>query len=341
MAPASKVLIVVFAVLLIACNKKDKDPVVLEPEPTPIPTVPSDIPACETLPKEPKPFGWTDSTTDIDRNVIAFNYSPVNPDQIIYVATGDITGFYPLYNLNVTTGVKQKLGNAGYFLPSLNKSNWMVYSTIDNNLVKIKCNGDSALALSSDFRNLNPQWDYSGKYIYFFKQANFSIGSQIQKISNTNDVVTVEFPADIPQFASFKKSDKILYCQTSGTLATLVERVIPSGNERSLISGPFDVKTGKVHFNHICVDNNDEFAYWANTVGIFRFHLSSLKLDTLFKNCDNRIFDSPQISTQTGELSFSVHVKKQIGTAVLLHEYKTMLSPPRANEATLIRLFPN
>lgn len=335
-----KVLLFVFAALLLACNKKDKDPV-FEPEPTPIPVVPSDIPVCESLPVDPKPFGWQDSILDAEKSILAFNYTPTSPDQIIYLAAGDVFGFYPIYNLNIVSGTKQKLGNAGYFLPSLNRSNWMVYCTIDNNLIKIKCNGDSALELTSDFRSINPQWDYLGKNIYFFKQANLSIGSQIQKINNTNDLVTVQFPADIPQFASFKKSDKVLYCQTSGTLATLVERTIASGNERPLIAGPFNVKTGKVHFNHLCLDNNDEFAFWANEVGIFRFHLNSLKLDTLFKNCDNRIFDSPQISTQTGELTFSVHVKKQIGPSLLLHEYKTMLSPPRANEATLIRLFSN
>lgn len=332
--------LVFFSCMFLACHKKDKEPLP-EPEPAPAPTSPSEIPDCQSLPPDPKPFGWHDSTLDAEKNILAFNYSPFSPDEVIYLTAGNISGFYPIYNLNVIAGTSTKLGNCGYFLPSLNKKNWMVYSSIDNNIVMLKCNGDSVTELSSDFRSINPQWDYKGNGIYYFKAANLQFASQILKMNPKTGAITVQFDAAIPQFAVYKNSEKLLYCQTSGTLATLVERDVVSEQERSLTTGPFVVKTGKVHFNNLCVDNSDQFAYWSNDLGIFRLNISNLTIDTLFKNCDNRIFDCPQISTQTGELSFTMHTRKQIAPAILFHEYKTMLSKPTANEAKVIRLFAN
>lgn len=332
------ILTILLIALLSACKKKEPE---TPPEQVPVPVIPSDIPACASLPAPPKPFGWTDSTKNEEQNVLAFNYSPVSPDEIIYITGGDIYGYYPVFKLDIISGNTTKIGNSGLFLPSISKTNWMLFSTIDNNLVKVKCNGDSMMQLSSDFKSIAPKWDYTGKQLYFFKQADLFSGSFIQKIGANGETFLKQFPADLPYFCSYTKSDKLLYCQTNNTLVTLVERDVPTDKERTLISGPFDPKSGKTHFNHLCIDNNDQFAYYANSLGIFRLNLSNLAVDTLFLNCDSRTFDCPQINTQTGELTFSVHSKTALSTTVLFHQYKTMVSPPRADEATLVRLFPD
>jgi len=322
-----------------ACKKESPEPVPDTPAP-PVPVLPSFIPDCAALPPEPKPFGWQDSTVDEEKNILAFTFNPKNPDQIIYMTAGNITGFFPFYNLDVVTGTKKILGNAGYFLPNISKKGWLLYSSIDNNIMKVKVNGDSLATLTSDFRSLAPQWDFQEKGFYYFKEANQSINSQIVKVNPEGNTVVVMLPADLPQFTVFRKSDQLLYCQTSGSLATLVQRNMTTQQERSLVSGPFDARTGKVHFNNLCTDLNDEFCFWSNDLGIFRCHLASLKTDTLYKNCENRVFKNPQVNLTTGELCFSLHIKKAIGPSMLLHEYKTLRADRSGNAATEVRIFP-
>lgn len=331
-------LLVVIVLLFSGCRKKGEEPVPA-PADVPLPALPSFIPSCAALPPEPKPFGWQDSTIDEEKNILAYTFNPQNPDQIIYMRAGSITGFFPFYNFDLITGNKKLLGNAGYFLPSLSNNGWLIYSTIDNNIIKIKVNGDSLKQITTDYKSLSPQWDYQGKGFYYFKEANQSIGSQLVKVNQEGNVVVVMFPADLPQFAVFHKSDQLLYCQTSGSLATLVQRNADTQQERVLVS-PFNSKTGKVHFNNLCVDLSDEFCFWSNDYGIFRCHLASLKTDTLFKNCENRIFNWPQVSMTTGELCFSLQIKKVIGHSVLFTEYKSVRADRSGNAANEIRILP-
>ena len=339
MLPRAGLLLVSLVTLFMACRKKTDEPV---PEPPVVlePIPPSFIPDCGVLPPEPKPFGWQDSTADEEKNIQAYTFNPQNPDQIIYMTAGSITGFSPFYNLDVVSGAKRFLGNGGFFLPSINKMGWIVFSTIDNNIIKIKVNGDSLSQLTTDFKSLAPQWDYQGKGFYYFKEANQNVGSQLVKVNQEGNMVVVMFPADIPQFAAFHQSDQLIYCQTTGSLATLVQRNTATQVERPLISGPFNAKTGKVHFNNLCVDLTDEFCFWSNDAGIFRCHLPSLKTDTLYKNCDNRIFNWPQINLATGELCFTLHIKKVIGHSVLFNEYKSIRADKTGGNAREIRIFP-
>jgi hypothetical protein len=322
-----------------SCKKKEDTTPAPTEDPTPVAPV-SVIPDCESLPPEPKPFGWTDSTLDASRNFLAFNYNPLDPNEFVYVLDGDIGGYSPIYFMNVVSGQKKQLGNAGPFLPNISKTGWLTYSSIDNNVYKIKCNGDSVSQLSLNNISLNPHWDYRGRDILFFQEATQNISSQIVKLSASGEVVLQLFQADVPQFATFNKSDQILYCQISGTLATLVHRNLVTSEERVLLSGPYTPKTGKIHFNHLCLDLEDENFYWANDLGIFRANLASVKVDTLYKNCDNRILDYPQISSHARELTMTLHTKKAIGPFILLHAYKTLRVDLSTLETTELKLNP-
>lgn len=332
-------LCIVLILTFSGCRKKPADPVPEPPIPV-APTLPSFIPDCANLPAEPKPFGWQDTTTDETKNILAFTFNPQNPDQIIYLTAGNITGFNPFYVLDVVKGSQKQIGNTGPFLPCISKKGWIVYSTIDNNIMKVKVNGDSLTTITTDYRSLAPQWDFEQKGFYYFKEANQSVGSQLVKVNAEGNTVVIMFPADIPQFTVFHNSDQLLYCQTSGSLATIVQRNMTTQQERTLISGPFNSKTGKVHFNNLCVDSGDEFCFWSNDLGIFRCHLPSLKTDTLYKNCENRIFNFPQINLSTGELCFGLHIKKVLSASSLLHEYKTIRADRSGNSATEVKIFP-
>jgi hypothetical protein len=327
-------------VFLCGCHPKKNS----EPE-APAETAPVSTPVateqCRDLPPAPPNFGWTDSTVDVYENVVAFMGSPLDNDEIVCVVEGNINGFNQIFTYNVKTQQKKVLGNAGPFLPSINKNGWVVYSTADNNIYRIKANGDSLQQLTNNLASMAPKWDYSGTAIIYFQEATIGTpASSMVKLkfgSSNNNYV---YPTSLPHHASFNKKDKVLFLKSSNTTVTIIERDLVSQTERLLISGPYEPQSGKVHFNHLCVDANDEFFFWSNSLGIFRCNLTSLNVDTLFKNCPASEYLNPITLPNSFELNISNHTKTPINNSVLFHQYKPLQVNLTSMIKTEIRIFP-
>lgn len=323
--------------LLVNCHKPSKTEPAVD-TPPPVITVDS-ASACLDLPATPVPFGWTDSTTDENKNINAFIYNPLNPDEVICRVNGDLYGFNQVFNLNLITKKSIPIGGTGYFLPQINKNGWIVFSSPDNTVYKVKANGDSLSPLTSGKTAQDPKWDYTGNYIYYYQQAFSTISSQLMKISSAGMVIN-SVPTEIPYTAVFKKSDKIIYLRTSGSTVYLILHDMGGQGETTLLSGPYNSKDAQIYFDDLCLDNNDENLYWANKNGIYKCNLQSLIPELILKNCPNRIYDNPIISFKPDELTLSCHIIKVLSPTKLLHEYKTYELNLQSRELTEVRVFP-
>src|SRR5688572_8445948 len=138
-------------------NKEDPPPVIVEPPPPVV--VPDD---CKPLPETPEPFGWYDSTIDVNRNINAYFVNPISPDEVIYIVNGDIQGYNKMFAYHIPSKQATYLANVGEFLPSMNSRGWLVYGTSDNNIFKIKVNGDSLRQLTQGNVYQDAKWDHTG-----------------------------------------------------------------------------------------------------------------------------------------------------------------------------------
>jgi hypothetical protein len=290
------------------------------------------------LPPPPQPFGWTDSTGNVDKNINAFLHNPVNPNEIIYVVNGDLFGFNKMYSIHVPTKQIKYLATLGEYLPQMNNYGWLVFSDVDNNIFKIKANGDSLMQLTSQKISHDPKWDFTGKNIYYYQEAYFNVPSQLVKINSSGGLLAA-LPIDMAYHASFKKSDKVIFQKTLDKSVTLILRDMVKYNEKNLITGPFEIK-GPVFFDNITVDQTDENFYWSNAGGIFRCNLATLAIDTILKNCPNFIYDNPIISSNQNELTYSWHIIRPVSQFILYHEYKAMEMNLVTKEITEVKVFP-
>lgn len=295
---------------------------------------------CETIPPPPTVFGYKDTTTDENQNINTFMYNPANPNEIVIVVNGYPVNPNKMYCFNIVQNKLTFLDNLGDFIPSINKKGWVVYSTIDNNIFKIKCNGDSLKQLTSSNNASDPHWDYSENNFYYFQAATGSYKAQIIKAeANGNGINSI--PAEMPYMAVFKNSDKLVYQKTNNNTVFLTIHDVLTSKETNLISGPFDPKSGKLYFDNLCLDNTDEHIYWSNSSGIFKCNISSLKVDTVFKNCDNVKYNSPVFQTaRPYELLFTVHLIKPLLPFKLLHQYRAVQKNLLTKELTELHVFP-
>jgi hypothetical protein len=292
---------------------------------------------CRDLPPEPAVFGWTDSTVDLNRNVTAFMYNPLNPEEAVVVVEGDITGYNKMFGYNFRTKALKYLATLDDHLPDINSRGWIVYSSNDNNVYRIKANGDSARQITSFNRAYNAKWDNTGYSFYYFQEAFQSMPVQIVR-SDINGLPVGGFPAQLPTIAPFRKSDKVIYLAVLNNSVTLIQKDMTDQTERHLISGPYQ-KSGEMHFQDLCVDHNDENVYWCNSKGIFRCRLTDLKVDTVFKNCETVIYDNPIMSYKKGEMTYSAHTLKQLSTYVLFHKFRPMELYYLSGERRTVKIF--
>ena len=332
---------IVFFVLVLsaACGKKDKPPT-NDPPITPIVEVPVEEFKCQDLPLPVESFEWIDSTGVGDKNINAFLFDPINPDNLILVVNGDGFGYNKLQIYNIPTKTVKLLGVLGEFLPQINNKGWITFSDVLNNIHVVKENRDSVIDITTNMHSRNPQWDYTGTFIYYFIEGYFNVPDKLVRV-DLNMNYSLDMEAQLPYMATFKKKDKLLSLKTNGNTCDLILTDFENqGNNRVLLNGPTYSKPGQINFDNLTLDKTDENFYWSNSNGIFKCNLASLKIDTVFKNCENSIHDNPIISFVDNELTYSHHRITPISAFVLHHEYKAMELNIATRKSSEIKVFP-
>jgi hypothetical protein len=336
------IILILFTCLFVAGCKKNKSSAENAPEELPVVTVPDTGLKCQALPPTPEPFGWKDTMNDENRNINAFLFNPVNPNEIICVVNGDAFGKNKMLNYSIVTKQANYLATLGNYLPQVNQNGWIVYSDLTNCVFKIKSDGTGYKQLTYDHRSHDPKWDHTGNYIFYYTEAHMTVNvkAQLHKIDTSGYELDV-FEQDLPYSAPFKKSNKMICIKIKDNTSVLILKELdPPISEKELISGPVYSKPGQIYFDNMTLDNNDENLYWSNSNGIYRYNLASQHVDSLFKNCPNMIFDNPIISYKAGELTYSQHVMIPLSTISLLHKFRAMEFNIYNGQSTEIRIFP-
>lgn len=325
--------------LTFGCKKKSETPIAVDE--TPIITAPVDTISlkCETIPPAPQPFGWTYSTADENKNVKAFFYNPASSNQIYYIVVGDIFGYNKLYLFDLISQTRTYLSEIGDFLPQISSNGWILFNKNDLNIYKIKSNGDSLIQLTSDSFCSDPKWNYTSKSIYYFRVATANQSSQLVELNlkgqQLNGLAT-ELPNSVPS----RLSNKVIYLKTVSNKVNVYFKDLTVNSETFVTTSAFTSQTKQNDFFNLTLDRRDENIFWSNAKGIFKCNLSTLKTDTLFKNCETLLYDNPIVSTIKDEMTYSCKVTKVLNSTNLSYEYKTYEMNLTTKEIRQIRIFP-
>jgi hypothetical protein len=323
--------------LVSACRKKDKKE---DEVPTEEPASTSGVIQCEPMPPPPTGFTWEDSITDGNKDVNTFMYNPVNSNEIIYVVNGDQAAYNKLFTYDVVNKQAVQIGIVGRYLPQINKKGLIVYSDVNNNVIMVRSDGKGEKLLTSGNTSHDPKWDYTGNYVYYFMEAHSNIGAQLVKIDTSGNYKD-SGPMELPYTTTFKKSDKIIFIKTAGSIGKLILRdYTPPGKETELISGPLYSKPGQINFDNLTLDNNDENFFWSNSNGIFKCTIATLKIDTILKTCPLSIYNNPLISFKDNLLTYSNHILKPTKPNRLVHSFKAMEMNLLTRQSSEVRIFP-
>jgi hypothetical protein len=284
--------IALFAIAaLIGCRKDvgNLPGTIIPGNPAPEPEEPLDF-TCVIFPKWFNPPA--DSVTHPDKQLMFWQYRPGTKTEVIYTLGEQ------LWSYNFITRQRYHLANYLVYGPSCNQKGWVVYSDYRESCVyKIKTNGDSLTRMNFD-GGMGAHWDYTGTAIYYShisKNKMYKIDVEGRKLDSIDNV-------PVPYSAFSKTSDKLYYGKVVNGIGSIACFDVSMKQETIVAPG---VPSGQM-----AIDERDETLYmrsfgdtrWA----VIRYHIPSKKLDTLFKDCDNLLFNSrPYISAGTNKVTFS------------------------------------
>ncbi len=322
--------------VLFGCKKDNSK---ITDNPPPIDETDSLLLNCEKLPATPQPFGWKDSTINENKNINAFFFNPLNNYEIIYQVNGDIFGYNKIFLHNINTKKNLFLFNNSNYSAQINNKGWIIFNSIDNNIFKIKVNGDSLTQLTFNNTSIDPKWDYSNTTIYFFKKATLTSPSLLTQI-NTKGQELNSVPIEYANTAFAKKTSKLFYLKNYSNRITVFLKDIATNSETLIISSNKQSNAQQNDFFNLSIDNTDENMYWTNFDGIYKYSLSSSKIDTLYKNCGNSLFINPILSIRNNIMTF-VHKKiKVINNNILFYNYKCYQLDLKTKEVKSIEIYP-
>jgi hypothetical protein len=158
--------------------------------------------------------------------------------------------------------------------------------------------------------------------------------------ANSNPLLN--YPVEMPNTATFKKSNKIVYLKSEENSLSLISRDIIAPNiEKKLVTVAFNPAQSLIYFDNLTLDNNDENVYWSNSTGILKCNLNSLKVDTVLKNCQNLIYDNPIFQNiKPNVMMLSCHIIENINSFQLLNSYVAIEYNLITKEKTVVKIFP-
>jgi Tol biopolymer transport system component len=225
---------------------------------------------------------------DTTYNTPCFN--PNNSNEIIYVQGIVSNGSTRIVKRNLTTKAENIVISSVLRKPDWSSKDWITFNHADNQVWKIKSNGDSLTLLTVDLQGgHNPVWSPDGNRISFVKEVNSKRYNMIID-ANGNPLDT------IPYFAFYLGK-----WSQSGLLAALSldhMNVTYANVNTHQISQPTNNTNSN---NNIFIDGvtwtpDSQFLIWCTNQGIFKTNSATKETIKIKNACDSKYYTSLSVS---------------------------------------------
>ncbi len=222
-------------------------------------------------------------------------FNPNNPNEFVYTKTDSSkpNEINEIWTYNLETKENRHIADDALYYLKWGHNNWIVFNRIDNQVWKVKSNGDSLTQLTSEHWSLYPDWHPDGKKIIFQRvdespRPNLMImddnGQVISELDSTLGW-TAHWSPDGEKIIFGKDNRTLGYVNTCNLSQIHPVRVIP--NIVNSIS-PYSI---------FWFPDSDKVA-WADGLGSLRITNIYTHETVLVKlGCDSRTYLTPSVSS--------------------------------------------
>ena len=263
-------------------------------------------PNCDPLPLEPD-FGWAYSYEGAQSSMPCFN--PNSDEEFLYVRVLPDGSEVRIHNLALnksTLVLKDKF----VFPPKWGKNGWILLNLMDNNIWKIKPNGDSITNITSGTGDLfGPNWNFSCTGISAYLSTVGAVLLNINgKVIDTFRGTPVSHPFN------YLDDDHLLsFWESIGAYSIADDTFRPMAPcDKPTCSGGVSI-------------NGNEFI-WSDKTGIYRSNTISGETELLKATCDSKIYFYPTVNHSRTRLLWSTLERVPSGNGNSLKIYRKIVS---------------
>lgn len=221
-------------------------------------------------------------------------FNPSNSNEIIYVQGITSANKSYLVKRNLSNGQETQIISGIWRRPDWSSKDWIVFNHADNEVWKIKSNGDSLTLLTSDMQGgHNAVWNPDGNKIAFVKQVNST---------NYNIVCDVNgYHLDtIPYFGFYLNkwsNDGLNICALASDRANVVCENVTSHQIFQPTGNVLDASSSNlIYGDAIDWTPDTKYLFWANPYGIYRTDVTTKQTIKIKTACNSKYYAAISIS---------------------------------------------
>ncbi len=222
-------------------------------------------------------------------------FNPNNSNEFVYYKTDSTKPdvISEIWTYNLVTKEERHLANDGLYMLKWSSKNWIVFNRIDNQVWKIKSNGDSLTQLTYEHWSLYPDWHPDGEKIIFRREddsprPNLMIMDKDGEIISTLDSTlgwTAHWSPDGEKIIYGHNNQNFGYVYTDNPTAIHKVRVIPN------------IKNSISAYSIFCFPDSEKIT-WIDAYGSLRITNIYTRETVLVKQgCDAKKYLSPSVSS--------------------------------------------
>ncbi len=257
-------------------------------------------PPCEWLPEEPR-LGWNYPL--VGNSVLRPCFNPRNPDEIVFVRRLNGSSEDELVKYNLVTKAHQVLFTGAIWSPpSWGTNGWILIGSSDENIYKVKENGDSLTQLTTEGGKFFPMWDPAGD-----RFACQNIGpAQVVFYDAEGLPLDSLFHARIgvswnhPRYSPWPFDDYVYL--TDMVADTLIPFVAAPPADRTWALGAIFTSESRLVVSYVS--------------GMYAIDLPSKTVTLLRSSCDAVLYRDPSYSPQRNQLLWSKLSRNPVGRSL-------------------------
>ncbi len=244
---------------------------------------------CYNFPSSSSPFGYTlQSAPQLFGDGY---YNPINNNQITY--TVDASDTYAIYTMNLQTIQSVLLCSGPYLLPKWSSTGWIVLTSLDGNIYKIKPDGSSFTKIpvydSSGLLATCASWSPNGNKIVFNGATHKWSGMYIMNADGSglkilDSIKTANYPA------WSQDGSKIVYFV--GDVDGFIGYYDTVNNQNINLSS-----SGQTGTKSFAWFPDSKTIIWSSDDGLYKMDISTQQVTQLRTNCDSRGYGNPCVSS--------------------------------------------
>ncbi len=228
----------------------------------------------------------------IDTTYNTPTFNPKNPDEIIYVRGKISVASSWIIKRNLLTGLEEKIIEGVLRHPDWSSNDWILFNHADNQVWKIKSNGDSLTLLTIDMQGgQDAVWNPEGSKMAFFRKVG-SVYYVIIADAKGNYLDTIQHFSYY--LTNWSKNGKYL-SGVDGANPMYCD--VASKNQFRATSNSIDENvTNLIYIDGVTWTPDSQFLIWCNHYGIFKTDINSKTTTRIKTSCDSKYYVSLSVS---------------------------------------------